>query len=210
MSGGSKSIKLREDHLRLIYDGFRLLDDNRDGFIDQSQYATLTRALGQTVSDAHIARLWSMAIEEQKKLAQVEAEEYKRVTTAAASGAQANGRKASSVQKKSTPVDAAQAPPNAVGFQAFVKVFIDNYIPPESEKSLIQAFQLFDKENKGVLSLQQLQEIVTSRGEPLPKAEFEELVLVAGLDGQKTFDYTLLAKRLVKGPAGIRIVGMLG
>ncbi|PHJ14787.1 myosin regulatory light chain [Cystoisospora suis] len=95
---------------------------------------------------------------------------------------------------------------NSVGFQVFTRVFSENYIPPETERTLLEAFRLFDPSNTGKMSVQQLQDLVMTRGEPLPRSEFEELLLLAGLDGTKTFDYTQLVKRLIKGPAGLAII----
>lgn len=68
-------------------------------------------------------------------------------------------------------------------------------MPPETERTLLEAFRLFDSSNTGKMSVQQLQELVMTRGEPLPRSEFEELLLLAGLDGSKTFDYSQLVKR---------------
>ncbi|CBZ55422.1 putative myosin regulatory light chain [Neospora caninum Liverpool] len=203
MSNLVRPIKLQEQHLRLIYDDFRLLDENRDGFIDQIQYATLVRALGQTVSDREIDRSWQIALEEQRK----QNEEAK----AAQEKKEAQAKKEAApgtlgLPKKQPPPKPVAPPQNEVNFQVFTKVFAENYIPVISEKTLRQAFQLFDPKNTGKLSSQQLQDIVMNRGEPLSKAEFDELVLLAGLDGQKSFDYTQLVKRLLKGPAGIATI----
>ncbi|KEP65825.1 UNVERIFIED_CONTAM: myosin regulatory light chain, putative [Hammondia hammondi] len=202
MSNVVRPIKLQEQHLRLIYDDFRLLDENRDGFIDHSQYATLVRALGQTVSDSEIDRSWKIALEEQRK----QNEETKAALEKKEALAKKEAAGTLGLPKKQPPPGPVAPPPNEINFQVFTKVFADNYNPVVSEKVLRQAFQLFDPKNTGKLSVQQLQEIVTHRAEPLSKAEFDELLLLAGLDGQKNFDYSQLAKKLLTGPAGIATV----
>ncbi|PFH33666.1 putative myosin regulatory light chain [Besnoitia besnoiti] len=203
MSNLVRPIKLQEQHLRLIYEDFRLLDEDRDGYIDQIQYATLVRALGQTVSDVEIERTWRIALEEQQKADEEAKAEFAR---AAAAMKKEGPENTLGLPRKAAPPPPSSGPQNTVSFPVFTKVFAENYIPAESEKTLLQAFQLFDPSNSGKLSMQQLQAIVMQRGEPLTAAEFDEFVLLAGLDSQKKFDYAQLSKRLLKGPAGIATI----
>lgn len=84
---------------------------------------------------------------------------------------------------------------DTISFQQFVKTFSDSYQKPITEAALISAFNVFDPSHSGKLTMTQLHEVLTKRGEPLPKAEVDELMLVAALGSAKQADYALLAKR---------------
>ncbi|KAL8424543.1 hypothetical protein Efla_005649 [Eimeria flavescens] len=184
----SRGINLTEQHLRLIFDTFKLLDDDRDGMIDKGQFFTLFRALGQTISDAQLSKIFAAALAEQAK-------EGARLAASAKAGAPPAGADA----KKA----AAPQPGELVSFRTFVKSFSEAYQKPIKESVLISAFNVFDPSHSGKLSMTQLHDIVSKRGEPLSKTEIDELMLVASLSNAKQVDYALLAKRLLKGPAGI-------
>ncbi|OEH74964.1 myosin regulatory light chain [Cyclospora cayetanensis] len=129
------------------------------------------------------------------------AEESKKAATAAKEDQAAAKKTAPTVAatKKAAPVPAGER----VSFSEFVKTFSDNYQKPVTETVLINAFNVFDPSHSGKLTLTQLHDILTKRGEPLPKTEVDELMLIAALGSAKQADYALLAKRLLKGPAGI-------
>ncbi|XP_026191840.1 calmodulin [Cyclospora cayetanensis] len=178
-----KGVKLSEQHLRLIYDTFKLLDEDKDGMIDKAQFFTLFRALGQTTSNANLTKIFALAV----------AEESKKAATAAKEDQAAAKKTAPTVAatKKAAPVPAGER----VSFSEFVKTFSDNYQKPVTETVLINAFNVFDPSHSGKLTLTQLHDILTKRGEPLPKTEVDELMLIAALGSAKQADYALLAKR---------------
>ncbi|KAL8447797.1 hypothetical protein Emed_004092 [Eimeria media] len=166
----NRGIKLTEQHLRLIFDTFKLLDDDRDGLIDKGQFFTLFRALGQTTSDAHLSKVFAAAVAEQAK-------EGAKLAAAAPSSSPAPP----ALAKKATP------PPKGetVSFQTFVKSFSEAYQKPMTEAVLTNACNVFDPTNSGKLSMTQLHDVVTKRGEPLSKAEVDELMMVAALSNAK-------------------------
>ncbi|CDJ30099.1 myosin regulatory light chain, putative [Eimeria mitis] len=162
-------------------DTFVLVDDDKDGLIDKNQFFTLFRALGQTVSDASLTKIFSAAVIEEAKNA-AKAKEASPPAKAAAAAA---------------PKKAAAPPPAGeyVSFQQFVKTFADAYQKPATESALISAFNVFDATNSGKLTMTQLHDILTKRGEPLTKEEVDEIMLLAALDHAKETDYAVLAKR---------------
>ncbi|KAL8273575.1 hypothetical protein Esti_002502 [Eimeria stiedai] len=176
----SRGIKLTEQHLRLIFDTFKLLDDDRDGLIDKGQFVTLFRALGQTASDAQLSKVFAAAVAEQAK-------EGAKLTAAAPPPAPPALAKIAAPPPKG----------DRVSFQTFVTSFREAYQKPMTEAVLINACNVFDPTNSGKFSVSQLQDIVTKRGEPLTNAEVDELMLVAALSNTKQVDYALLAKRQV-------------
>ncbi|KAL8444718.1 hypothetical protein Emag_005347 [Eimeria magna] len=224
----SRGIKLTEQHLRLIYDTFKLLDDDRDGLIDKGQFFTLFRALGQTTSDAQLSKVFAGAPEAGifpyfsfqpffcdtlSVLAVLKKNGFGAVlfahAAAVAEQAKEGAKLAAAASSPAPPALAKKAAPppkgETVSFQTFVKSFSDAYQKPMTETVLINACNVFDPTNSGKLSMTQLHDVVTKRGEPLSKAEVDELMLVAALSNAKQVDYALLAKRqIAEGTRGHR------
>jgi calmodulin len=48
-----------------------------------------------------------------------------------------------------------------------------------SKEEVIEAFRVFDKENKGSLSVPEFREILTELGEPMSPSEIDELIYEA-------------------------------
>lgn len=96
-----------------------------------------------------------------------------------------------------------QLPSTGLDFDGFVQFFKKQYRPPTSEEVLVQAFQVFDLTDKGVLSGQKFKEVMTTLGEPLPEAEVDAILKEAKMDKNGCFDYSALARHLTDGPRGI-------
>ncbi|CDJ43358.1 myosin regulatory light chain, putative [Eimeria tenella] len=198
----SRGIKLTEQHLRLMYDTFCLLDEDKDGRIDKGQFFILFRALGQTVSDANLSKIFASALAEEAKNA-ARAKQAAPKDAAAAAPKKAAGAAAAAA---AAPPDADAHAQGTLGFAQFAKTFAERFEPPLAAATLRRAFGVFDAARSGKLSQTQLLEILAKRGEPLRKEELDELLLLAALGHSKETDYALLADRLVKGPAGIATI----
>merc|ERR1719359_2458079 len=97
----------------------------------------------------------------------------------------------------------ATLPAAGLDFDGFVTFFKKQYRPPTAEDVLVQAFQVFDLTDRGVLSVEKFKEVVTTLGEPLPEAEVDAILKEATVDGKGCFDYAQLARNLTEGPRGI-------
>lgn len=94
-------------------------------------------------------------------------------------------------------------PPTGLDFDGFVTFFKKQYRPPISEDVLVQAFQVFDLTDRGVLSAEKFKEVMTTLGEPLPEAEVDAIIKEANVDGKGEFNYAGFAHHLTMGPRGI-------
>lgn len=99
-----------------------------------------------------------------------------------------------------------QLPQSGLDFDGFVQFFKKQYRPPTAEEVLIQAFQVFDLTDKGVLPAEKFKEVMTTLGEPLPEAEVDAILKEAKAGPDGCFDYAVLARLLVEGPRGIPTV----
>jgi len=95
--------------------------------------------------------------------------------------------------------------PALISFDEFVLFFKKNYRPPISEDVLIQAFQVFDVTDKGVLNVDKFKDVMASLGEPLPVSEIAEIMSEIQVDSNGNFDYVTLAKTLCQGPKGLPV-----
>lgn len=69
----------------------------------------------------------------------------------------------------------------------------------QSEEDLLSAFQLFDEEQRGVLAVGKLKDVLTTGGdgeERLTAEEFEVLMRDAKVDGHGMVDYRELVKNI--------------
>ncbi|CAD7958688.1 unnamed protein product [Amoebophrya sp. A120] len=95
--------------------------------------------------------------------------------------------------------------PALVDFDQFCEFFKANYRPPISEDVLVQAFQVFDVTDKGVLNVEKFKDVMASLGEPLPISQIAEIMNEVDVDDDGNFDYVALAKTLCQGPKGLPI-----
>ena len=65
---------------------------------------------------------------------------------------------------------------NKIKFPEFLAILEKNEKKPETEKSIIAAFRVFDKKGKGVISTKKFMKIMTGMGEKLSPAEAEEMI----------------------------------
>ena len=67
----------------------------------------------------------------------------------------------------------------------------------------MQAFQVFDVADKGILNVDKFRDVMASLGEPLPEHEITEILQEIKCDENRNFDYVALAKQLCQGPKGL-------
>lgn len=93
-------------------------------------------------------------------------------------------------------------PSTGTDFETFVAFFQEQYRQPTSQDVLVQAFQVFDLSDAGVMSAEKFKELLVSMGEPLPPNEVDAILKEANVDGRGLFDYATLAQVLAQGPKG--------
>ncbi|KAJ1604847.1 EF hand domain-containing calmodulin-like protein [Cryptosporidium canis] len=93
-----------------------------------------------------------------------------------------------------------------IEFDTFIKIFRSKYKVPFDEDTIIEAFQVFDPENTGLMPANSFIKLMTTTGEVVPANDVEDLLLLANVDKDGNFDYTQLAKRLVEGPKNVRVL----
>lgn len=54
---------------------------------------------------------------------------------------------------------------------------------------MIEAFKFFDKDNSGYITAEELKQVLDSIGQKLSKAEIEEIIRQADVDGDHTINY---------------------
>eukprot|EP00922_Rhytidocystis_sp_ex-Travisia-forbesii_P042287 GHVS01063185.1.p1 GENE.GHVS01063185.1~~GHVS01063185.1.p1 ORF type:complete len:205 (+),score=37.50 GHVS01063185.1:292-906(+) len=202
MASSKPKVKFSDKHKALIKENFDVLDDDKDGRIEQDQFATLFRTLGQTITEAALNKIIQGVYGEvgaRQQTAETENVEGRMVTKGLLKkeAAQPGG----SAAQKPSDVETSFG----LSFEEFLDVFAIEYKPPVTEQVLRQAFEVFDETSSGKMSMMKFVEVLTTKGEPLPKKEVDEVLLLANVDQAKNeFDFAELARKLSEGPSGIR------
>ncbi|KAK4141013.1 uncharacterized protein C8A04DRAFT_31449 [Dichotomopilus funicola] len=83
-----------------------------------------------------------------------------------------------------------------ISFEEFLKLMSHSVDEPDAEEELLNAFRVFDKDNSGTISSDELRSVLKSLGENLTDAELEEMIQMADSDGNGTIDYREFANIL--------------
>ena len=67
----------------------------------------------------------------------------------------------------------------------------------DTEKNLINAFNVFDKNRDGQITKEDFRGIINNLGEKLTQSEIEEILKEADLDGDGTIDFNEFVKMMV-------------
>ncbi|KAK9173690.1 hypothetical protein cmbei_3003760 [Cryptosporidium meleagridis] len=180
MSSNKQSLRLNEAQLIAVRETFDLADDDSDGKINFDQACILFRVLGQTITDRDL----KTALLEGWPGVDIQSDETK--------------------DKGLKKIDTNSLAP--IEFDAFIKIFRAKYRIPFDEDTIIEAFQVFDPDNTGLMPANSFVKLMTTTGEPVPANDVEDLLLLANVDKDGKFDYTQLAKRLVEGPKNVRVL----
>lgn len=76
-----------------------------------------------------------------------------------------------------------------ITFNEFVIVMSQRLRDAEHERKMVEAFKFFDKDNSGYITAEELRSVLDSIGEKLSKAEIEEIIRQADVDGDHTINY---------------------
>ena len=76
-----------------------------------------------------------------------------------------------------------------ITFNEFVLVMSQRLRDAQHERKMLEAFKFFDKDNSGYITAEELKSVLDSIGEKLSKAEIEEIIRQADVDGDHTINY---------------------
>ena len=76
-----------------------------------------------------------------------------------------------------------------ITFQYFLSLYAKNMQDKDAERELIKAFNVFDKNHNGRISVEDFRSIVNNLGEKLTKNEINEIIREADQDGDGDIDY---------------------
>ena len=80
---------------------------------------------------------------------------------------------------------------------AFIKLFATTN-SAENEKELLEAFQVFDKDGKGFISVMELRHILGNMGEKLGDSEVEQMLREAHITGDGIVNYTEFVRAMLR------------
>ena len=83
-----------------------------------------------------------------------------------------------------------------VTYEQFKDLYITKLSTNQKVNDLVKAFKSFDKENKGVINLNELKHGLTVLGEPLSDYEIELLMEEANCDENGNVDYIKLSEKI--------------
>jgi calmodulin len=84
-----------------------------------------------------------------------------------------------------------------IEFEEFLKIMNNKLKQTETEQELIEAFKIFDKEGKGLISENEFKHIMLSLGEKISEEELEEMMKKADPKNQGYVNYKEFAKILL-------------
>ncbi|KAJ7040704.1 putative calmodulin [Mycena alexandri] len=79
----------------------------------------------------------------------------------------------------------------------FLAMMAKKFQDTDSEEEIRQAFQVFDKDGNGTISVTELQQVMKSLGEKLTDREVEEMIREADTDGDGEINYDEFVKMMM-------------
>ncbi|KAK4535281.1 hypothetical protein CDCA_CDCA04G1306 [Cyanidium caldarium] len=83
-----------------------------------------------------------------------------------------------------------------IDFSEFLSLMSRQLKDADAEEEVREAFAMFDKNNDGKISAEELQLVMAKLGEQLSPEEVQEMIREADLDGDGSIDYAEFAKLL--------------
>lgn len=84
-----------------------------------------------------------------------------------------------------------------IDFSEFLTMMSRKMNDKESEEEIIQAFQMFDKDNNGYISAAELRHVMSTLGEKITESDVEEMIREADIDGDGKVNYQEFVKMMV-------------
>lgn len=84
-----------------------------------------------------------------------------------------------------------------IGFDDFVDMMEQKNREDDPEVEILNTFQIFDKDNNGLISNQELFHIIKTFGETLTDQEIEDIILEADVDGDGYINYEEFVRMMI-------------
>ncbi len=81
-----------------------------------------------------------------------------------------------------------------IEFKEFLQLFAKKMKDPDTEEDLLEAFRVFDHDNDGIISNEELKHVMVTLGEFMSEEEADEMVREADIDGDGLIDYIRFVK----------------
>ena len=85
----------------------------------------------------------------------------------------------------------------SINFQDFLQIMNRIAKDADIELELIEAFKIFDKENKGVISASEFKHLLLTVGDRLGDDKIEEMLMEGDKNGNGTIKYAEFAKNIL-------------
>lgn len=85
-----------------------------------------------------------------------------------------------------------------ISLKDFIDFMTDKIDKFDSPEDIVDAFRVFDMDENGFISTNELRHVLTNLGEKLNKQEMDDLIKVAHSDAKGEIDYRELVKRMSK------------
>lgn len=85
-------------------------------------------------------------------------------------------------------------PSQRIEFKAFLELFAKKMKDPDTEEDLVEAFRVFDHDNDGIISNEELKHVMVTLGEFMSEEEADEMIREADIDGDGLINYHKFVK----------------
>ncbi|KAH6987682.1 regulatory protein calmodulin [Ilyonectria robusta] len=88
----------------------------------------------------------------------------------------------------------------SIDFDEFLVLMARKADASDPEQDLREAFKVFDRDNTGTISRDELRDVMRSIGEDFTEAEIDDMMQLADKDGNNTIDYQEFVEIMGMGP----------
>lgn len=85
-------------------------------------------------------------------------------------------------------------PSKRIEFKQFLDLFAKKIKDPDTEEDLIEAFKVFDHDNDGIISNEELKHVLVTLGEFMSEEEADEMIREADIDGDGLINFHRFVK----------------
>ncbi|CRG97322.1 calmodulin, putative [Plasmodium gallinaceum] len=201
-----------EDKIKLIEKNFNLIDDNKDKKINENEFKTLLRLMGQTKTEKEFNTIIEEHFDDEseenennksenginkeslklgndnhiKKLNLKINRSKDEVMGNSRNNIEDNTKMNELIKKKKKPIN----------FEKFLKLFMLTYTEPISVDELIKSFEMFDNEKSGYINMEKFKYILTNCNEKLIDTDINLFLNSFNFKDKDKIDYVTLSKKL--------------